>query len=531
MFFAAGQPAFGAPLTVPSPVGGINAYNSLPTMQQTDAVSFINWWPQPYGCSLRNGYIEWITGLPSSVESLAVWTGIDTSSKFFAWSGTGMYDISSRGVAGAALLSGLSNARWEHTQVTNAAGSNLICVNGVDNAIIYKSGGVARITAGDGITLNTWAGISPVNVVQVCMHQHRLWAVEKNSTAAWYLPIDAVQGTFVKYDFGALFTQGGKIQYLATWTLDDGSGAQDNLVIVSTEGEVVVFAGTNPNDSTKWNLRGQYFIGTPVAGFRGYTKSAGDLLILTHQGIVSMTSLLVSTKVQERASSITSTKIQFLISELVSSYSTLQGWEVIYNPKINMLLIAVPLVVSGSNLQLVSNQIINAWSQFYGMDAASWGMYETDMYFGDYSGRVLKAWTGNSDDVKLDNTGGTGVTAYAQQAYSYLGTGPTQKQVGLYRPTFVTGDVISYAAAIVYDYQTTDMPAPDTGHIGIATGALWNTGLWNSGIWGGGTRIKQEWSSAEGVGFAVSLKLAVQAATEVLWVSTDYFVKKGNGIL
>jgi hypothetical protein len=510
-------------------VGGLNAYDSLAAMAETDAIIMQNWWPQPYGCSIRKGYVEWATGLPDAVETIAGWYNSSGGQKMFSWSVGSMFDTSSRAAVGAAIVTGLSNARWETIVLTNTAGNFLICVNGADNGIIYKDSGVFRITLGDGIVVNTWAGLDPINAVQLTVHQNRLWAVENNSSRGAYLPPDAIQGTFQFFDFGPEFHKGGYLQYLTTWTIDDGNGAEDHLVAMSSNGEAVVYGGTDVTDSTKWALVGVYFVGKPVAGRRSFVKAGGDLLMLTEKGLVSLTAELVSTKVNEKENPLTSKKIQFLISELVTTYGALNGWQVVYHPNINMALINVPSVVAGGNAQLAANQIIQAWTQFTNMDAVCWCVHNGEIYFGDYIGTVHQAWTGNSDAVLLDNTGGEGVTAVAQQAYTYFGGRANVKQVGLYRPVFIISGAVSINASIVYDFAEKDLVAPSV--IPSPLGSLWGTGRWGSAFWSGGSTVSQPWVSAEGMGVAGSLKMVTLSEADVLWIATDYSLVQTHGIL
>lgn len=528
------SPGYNKPVTVASPVGGLNAFDSLVSMDDVDAVSLQNWWPQPYGVSLRKGYVEWTTGLPSSVETLATWVSASGASKLFAWSLSSMYDVSTRGVAGAAMVTGLTSARWESANISNASGNHMIAVNGIDNAIHYKAAGVSRIAAGDGIVTDTWAGLNPQSASMVTVHQHRLWAVEKSSTRGWYLPPDQIQGTFTSFEFGPLFKLGGFLQILTTWTVDDGSGANDVLVAISSMGEAAIYAGTNPDFDNEWGLVGVYYIGAPVSGKRGFCKVGGDLVVLTQQGAVSMTSQLVSNRVKDKFDSLVSKKIQFLISELISTFSSIFGWSLSYFTPFNMLLINVPSVVSGGNSQLAANQITQAWTQFSGMDAACWVEYNNSPYFGDFTGKVYLAWTGNSDKVLLNNTGGTGITAVVQQAFSYLqdkggANRSNQKQISLYRPVFVASGPVEFDSAIVYDFKTEDNPAP--GAIPAATDTLWGVGIWGADRWSGGSTVFKEWVQAEGMGVCASLKMVVASESEVLWVSTDYSLVQGVGIL
>lgn len=482
-----------------------------------------NWWPQPYGCAARNGFSQWASELTGGVHSLASLSNMDGSDSFYAWAADDFYDISLSGPATAPVLTGLTVAPWQSVQLVNAAGAHLIAVNGADEPIHVVGGVASRFTAA------TWLGITPEDAVQVTVHQSRLWAVEKNTANGWYLPPDAVSGTFVKFDFGPLFPRGGFLLYLTTWTIDDGNGAEDHLVGLSSQGDAVVFAGTDPDDDTKWALVGVYYMGAPVSGRRSYAKVGGDLLILTQQGAASMAETLISTKVENSTIKLRTDKIQLLISELANAYSLLPGWELRYFAENNMLLINVPSIVGGANIQLASNQLTNAWTQFVGMDAAAWISHANRMFFADYLGNVWRAWDGSNDGVLYDGTGGQGVEAACQQAYSYFGSPAAQKQVGLYRPNFMVTIPVAFNSSIVYDFASPDF-TPANAPPGL-TGSLWGAGLWGAALWSGGSSVQRNWIQAAGMGSAVSLQLSLRSTGEVLWVGTDYSLINGWGIL
>jgi hypothetical protein len=467
--------------------------------------------------------------MPDQVQTLASWAAATGAQKFFAWSGGNVYDITAPGAVGAPILTGLTNDIWDVTNPVNTAGSHLIALNGLDDGILYNLSGGARIVAGDGIVPNTWAGIDPKDALCPCVHQHRLWVVEKDTANAWFLPPDAIQGTFKRYAFGPLFSKGGFLQFLSTWTLDDGNGAEDHLIAVSSRGEAVVYSGTDPEDDTKWALAGVYFIGAPMSGRRCFVKAGGDQYVLTQQGLMSMSNVLTSTKVNEADQRLVTDKIKFLMSELTAQYSQLFGWDLKYYPRDNMLIMNVPSITVGGNIQLAANQITNAWTEFLGIDAVCWSAFGSQQMFGDYNGRVCTFWNTTVDNVSLDGTGGYGIISSVMQAYSYLGSMATQKQVGMYRPTFIVNAPITVSATILYDFKTGAPPAPNSPPKNYS--ALWNYGLWGTAIWGGGDEVQKQWIQAEGMGVAVALRMVTQTEAEVLWVATDYSVVKGTGIL
>ena len=119
---------------------------------------------------------------------------------------------------------------------------------------------------GDGITAYSWKNLDPKDAIQLTFHQHRLWAVEVDSARGYYLPADAIYGEMSAFDFGPLFSKGGYLSFLATWTMDDGNGAEDHLVAVSSTGYAAVYSGIDPNDPNNWKLVGVYYTGAPVKG-------------------------------------------------------------------------------------------------------------------------------------------------------------------------------------------------------------------------------------------------------------------------
>ena len=56
--------------SVPAPIGGWNARDSLGAMSPTDAVQMVNWYPTPSDILLRKGYTKHGTSLTGTVESL-----------------------------------------------------------------------------------------------------------------------------------------------------------------------------------------------------------------------------------------------------------------------------------------------------------------------------------------------------------------------------------------------------------------------------------------------------------------------------
>ena len=74
--------------SIPAPVGGLNARDSLANMAPTDAVVMENWYPTTTSVDVRKGYQPWSTGYANPVQSLFRYAPTTGAYKLFAASGT-----------------------------------------------------------------------------------------------------------------------------------------------------------------------------------------------------------------------------------------------------------------------------------------------------------------------------------------------------------------------------------------------------------------------------------------------------------
>ena len=93
--------------------------------------------------------------------------------------------------------------------------------------------------------------------------KQRLFAWKKQDTEFWYGSTDQVLGTFNSFNIGDIIA--GNLQTMTTLTRDGGAGPDDYAAFISDEGDVAVYAGTDPGDATDWSLVGVYKIGNPVS--------------------------------------------------------------------------------------------------------------------------------------------------------------------------------------------------------------------------------------------------------------------------
>lgn len=505
-------------LTIPAPVGGLNARDALAAMPQSDAVILDNFFPGTTSVDLRNGYEAWSTGYPAAVESLMTYNG-PTGSKLFAASGTAFYDATVQGAVGAAVVSGLSNARWQHTNMGTPGGQFLYCVNGADYAELYNGTAWAQVTDTSTISIT---GVDTRNLIHVNQYANRLFFVEKNSCRAWYLPVNSVGGAAASLDFSPLFSLGGYLMAMATWTVDNAGGMEEYAVFVSSEGEIVVYTGTDPSTAANWVKAGRFRIGRPI-GRRCYVRMGSDLLLITADGFVPLSRALLTERAQTNA---VSDKIVNLVTNDVSSYGDHFGWQASLYPIGNKLFVNVPQVEGKVQYQYVMNTITGAWCRFTGWNANAFGMMGDSLFFGSNLGAgansafVARCDTGYSD-------GGAYIFGEAKGAFQYFGALGYQKQVTMARPLLQTSGNMQIAFAMDMDFNDA-FPTTMPTFTGTA-GTKWNSAKWNTFPWGGNPGIKKDWQGVTGIGDAGAFHMRVVNNKSALkWQAVQYVYRLGR---
>ncbi len=500
--------------TFSAPVNGWNARDPLAAMKPEDAVYLDNWWPTPTSVNLRKGSDDWVTGITGNVETLMAYNGPTGSSELFACANNNIYDVSSSGAVGPAESAGtITSNRWQYTQFVNSGGTYLVAVNGTDNLRLYNGSAWTVVT---GVSSPAITGVATTDLVHVTVHKNRLWFVEDNSLSAWYLGTQAVSGAATEFDVSSQCRKGGYLVAMGTWTLDAGDGVDDYLVFVTSEGEVLVYQGTDPASAATWAIRGRWEIGNPI-GRRCLLKFAGDLLIACQDGVMPLSRALISSRVNPRVA--LTNRIQFAMSQAATLYGINFGWEMILFPTENMLILNVPTSSTTAD-QFAMNTISGAWCRFQNWNAFCWEYFNEELYFGA-NGKVIKAWSGNDDS-------GNNIVADGLSAFNYFDS-RRQKNFTLIRPIVAASALPPLALAVNYDFKT-DAP------IGLISGSnpsssLWDSGTWDSAVWGGGETIYRAWQGARGIGFCAATRLRYEGkGYDVSWISTDYVYREG-GIL
>lgn len=474
--------------TVPAPVGGWDTVSPLANMPENSAISLDNWFPQPGYVEVRRGHTSHATGMGSGVvETLMTYAGTTSlTSRLFACTGGKIYNATSTGAASSSVT-GLTNNRWQWVNISTSAGKYLWCCNGADQPRYYN-GSTWAVPA---LTITTYADTDVVNVI---VHKRRIWMVFKNSLVIGYLPVDSIAGTVTNFDLGPIFTRGGYIMAAATWTIDGGDGSDDKLVIISSEGQVAVYIGTDPASSTTWGLEGVYNIGSPI-GRRCFTRVGGDVALVNIDGVLSLSKALGTDRGATPQIAITA-RINQAMNDAARLYRSNFGWELTPYAKGTMALLNVPIREGAEQHQYVMNTLTGAWCRFIGMNANTWAVYDNNLYFGSNAGVVYKADTGPSDN-------GTDIDAVGQCAYTYLGERGRGKQFGLVQPLVTTDSESNPSIGLSTDFKDNAVlgtPTPST----IPT-ARYDVAVYDTDVYPVERRSVASWTGLSGYGQAGSI--------------------------
>ena len=497
--------AVSQPVSLPAPVGGWNARDSLAAMSPQDAVVLQNFFPATTECAVRGGYRKWATGITGQVETIMAYAGAATN-KLFAIAGGKVYDVTASGAVGAAVVTGLTNSKWGYCNIATGGGNYLSMANGVDAPYVYNG--------------STWSnpaitGVTATKLRDPLLYAERQFFIEDNSLKVWYLPVDSIAGAAQSVDISSWMTKGGYIVSHGTWTVDAGQGVNDHYVIMTSRGQVIVYTGNDPASPSTWSMVGVWDIGAPV-GRKALYKYAGDMLIICQDGLVPLSGALQSSRVQPRVA--LSDKIQYAISTAITDYGSNYGWQVMYVPTINQLWLNVPIQEGQNQQQYVMNTITGAWCNYTGWNASCMELYEDNPYFGG-NGYVAQAYYGTSD-------AGTNINAFGLQAFNNFNNAGTLKRFTMSRPILRSDGTPSVYAGINVDFNVSE-PTTSLTFSPSAYGS-WDSGLWDAATWGGALNVFQNWQGLNGVGYdGAPLVKTASNDLQVRWVSTDIVIEGG----
>lgn len=491
------------------PVKGWITNAPITGMPTDSALRLQNWIVRPDGLHLRDGLAKHATGITGQIKSL-----IGFGSKLFAGQGSSLFDVSEPTDFPAAPLFNMHADDWQGVTLANDGGPRLVVMNSspLDSAHWYEG--------------TTWrgcdiTGVDGRNLICPLHHVRRLFAIERETATVWYLPPKSVQGKASPVFFAPHLTKGGNLVAIAAISGDASKDAQDQLVAVSANGEVVIYAGADPDNAQTWQHVGTWAVPKPV-GSKPFTQMGGSLGLMTVDGLIDVPGGLPNPDAKKVIAAHTTPIYQAWL-DAVASRGSGQIWEGVD------VLGAGLMVINCVRGNQPARQLVlcnDAWSEFTGIDATSVAQTTDGLFFGMNDGTVLK-YTG-STDYDAENDTDVPVRGVLAHAYNKLGVA-NRKFATRGRLQMTAPQPYRAYTRLISDFRST---LADIAARWIANRHwYWDEISWpmQPADWEReSTPAQRQWRSMTGSGQNFSLLLAVAANCPVIYTGTDIMFQKGG---
>lgn len=488
--------------TIPAPTLGWNAKSALDQMDPRCAITLDNIIPRQSYAELRRGYKPHVSGLGGPVETLIAYTG-SSGSKLLAAANGKLWDITpapSGPTTPVQLASGFVSNRWQWCQFKDY----VILVNGADTPQSYNGSVVAALTI---------TGIAdPKKLVSVTAFKSAIYFAALDDGHFYYLPVGYIQGAVTDFDLSPLALHGGKLTAVLNWTRDSGLGPANYIAFLMSSGDVLVYAGSHPSVSTDWQIVGVYRIAPPL-GRRCALKLADDVLVLTQDGYLPLSRAIGSDRSNAAVS--LSDAISGAVNEVTQRFAGTWGWEPVFYPKAQLVLVNVP---SPQIVQHVLNSSTGAWCRFTGMKALTWGVHADALYFGDANGSVFLADSGDTDN-------GGAIVFDGKTAFSFFGS-TNLKRFMLARPTITAQATLNLSVAVDVDFSDYAPTAPlVTSSAGTEWGSPWGSS------WSLPMQPRSDWQVVTGFGRCASMRMrGATRGISLQWLGASIRFEEGMGL-
>jgi hypothetical protein len=578
--------------SVPAPLGGWNARDSLAEMNPMDAVEMVNFFPTPTDILMRKGYSQHSTGITGEVQTLMNYaTG--SAQSLFAVANNVIYNATTS--TATSVYTGLSNSKFQHVNFTNSAGNQFLsAVNGQDPALLYNGTNwikVATTSNAQTISTITRGGTGNLTATLTTASAHGL--VTGNQVTVTGATESNYNGTFIITVTGAsVFTYtmatapAADASVVGTYTVIHGITGVDSSTFINNNVFKERLFFVEKNSMNVWYLNTKAVSGVAskldfgsVAKLGGFIQAMGTWTIDAGQGVDDYAVFVTNMGeviVYEGTDPSDATKwalrgVWSLGPTFTRRCFTKFGGDL-------LLITQEGLVPLASALQ--SSRLdprVNLTDKIYGAFAQATSLYSTNFgweiqYFAKANmlivniptntskeqyvmNNITKSWgrfTGiqaTTFEVHNENLffGGDGfvgkfwdtfadsgnvINATVQQAYNYFETRGQNKRFTLVRPIFLTDNGLpSVFCAINTDFDTQSQLGQVSFNPTALTVGLWDVGTWDNNFWGGTLTVNKDWQGVSGIGYCASISLNVASkGIEVHWASTDFVMERGGVI-
>lgn len=480
-------------VTVPAPYKGWVTEENIVAGTMATALQLDNIFPDTPYVSPRRGYQEHSdTTVAAPVNTLIAFHRNDGVKKLYAAVNTTIYDVTATSPSATSITS-LSTSRLQWVNFAATTSNYLFIVNGADNAISF-----------DG---TTWAtptitGLSSADFTNVCVFKGRLYFTLADSLQFGYLPTAAIAGAAAAFDLGPQFSKGGYLVAAGVWTIDGGSGQDDYICFVTSEGQVAVYSGDDPSDPANFSKVGTYDLPRPI-GVRCLRQVGSDLYLITEAGIISLRESLALDLAAVTNSAITK-NIQTAMNAAAQGYSSNFGWELVSHPFGKMAFLNVPISEAKLQHQLVMNSNTGAWCRFTGLNANCWAVLGNELYFGGNDGIVYRADIGSTDN-------GSDIIAQMRGNFDYFGARGLLKDWKMIQPViYADGNV---RPAIGLDVDFVEREPTSLIVVANSSNVKWDGFNWDAVNWPDNSVLSNRWvkvtGSRPGYAASVSVKMTI----------------------
>jgi hypothetical protein len=442
----------------------------------------------------------------------------------------GIYDITSRmdnavkptpDVTFGTQTSDITDT-WSWIPFSNL-GENFVCVVGEFNGYYTydATGGWISRNAG----MSGPAGFDPLDMDYITTWKRRLWFVPSESTKAYYLPVNEVVGVVKEFDFGPYMRQGGHVKQLVSWTRDGGDGIDDFLVVLGSQGDVIVYQGTDPDNADTFAMVGIWDLGSLPEGRRVAVKSGGDVKVLCEVGIIDL-SVMFSGAVNLASKDSLGYPVQPVLSGVVNHTIGAEQWEVHYFSQEELFIVKEPITNLLSNPQMwAANVHSRGWGNLNDLPQQTLGMFQDNLYGSDNLGNVYQLLIGDVDNLDFEGDSGE-ITGRLQTGFHNFGLS-SLKKFHMVQPTF-QGSVAPAVQILMYTEFNFDTIPGSPGFGAPVEGSQWDIDKWDVAVWAGGDGTFQAWAGVEGIGFFGSLAMNVRGVGGLLFTHWSLAFEEGG---
>ncbi len=518
-------------VNLPAPIKGLNYRDSWDSMEPLFALQMDNYMPKGSSVVLRPGYKKHVlfespvtyqsdvkTKITYPVKTLAAYNTA-TNKKLLCVVNKKLCDISSAEQC-REIATELTSDIWQTVQYKD----RLFFLSGTQTPKVYY------VDEGGDEHFDDWGFTSTsgqmTRLVNGAVSHEFLWFVEKGSMVAYYsAEAGNISGELYSFDLSQISKFGGELVAVANWTVDGGQGTDDFTAFITSEGEIMLYSGLNPNEATSWSLKGNYKISKPI-GYRCTMQYQGDVVIITEDGYFPMSKALSMNNATQSGLAF-SDAIRDLVLSRTANYKNKDGWQGLIYGKGGYAVFNVP--VANQFEQHVVNLNTGAWCRFVNIRSFCWCVFENELYFGSDSA-VYQFGNSYSDDGIL-------IEGVVKQAYSNLGR-DNLKRITMINPR--TRASTQFDLTIYTNMDLEDRDQAYIANIGTVGQTKWNEAKWSSssnpiGVkWSTlqSSKVNNQWIANSSVGYKASVVFKTKTKGNAIeWYNTGIIYESGQGIM